>query len=136
LSPFNFKIVNCPIEKNGKVDTQSRYVDRELEGVGENQGLTIGMFKPGHFQLGENEEAFLTCCVIVVKASQVEESSWSKEILERWLLVQYCLGIWNTWKRGQDYLSQQHYSIEDEIVSYVALIYISGSNTLKLQVAH
>jgi len=47
------------------------------------------MFKLEQFQLGENEEALLTCHVMAVKASQVVESSWSKEILEGGLLDQY-----------------------------------------------
>jgi len=86
LSQFNFKIVYRPGEKNGKTDALSRRVDPELEGEGEKQDLTIRMFKPGQFQLGENEEALLTRHVMTVKASQVEESSWSKEILEAGLL--------------------------------------------------
>jgi len=57
-------------------------VDPELEGEGEKKDLKIRMFKPGQFQLGDNEEALLTRHVMAVKASQVEESSWSKEILE------------------------------------------------------
>jgi len=41
------------------------------------------MFKEGQFQqLGEIEEALITRHVMAMKASQVEESSWSKEILE------------------------------------------------------
>jgi len=87
LSEFNFKIVYRPGEKNGKADSLSRRVDPELEGEGEKQDLMIWMFKPGQFQLGENKEALLTRHVMAVKASQVEESSWSKEILEAGLLV-------------------------------------------------
>jgi len=60
LSQFNFKIVYHPGEKNGKADALSRQVDPELEGEGEKQDLTICIFKPGQFQLGENEEALLT----------------------------------------------------------------------------
>jgi len=75
LSQFNFKIVYCPGEKNGKSDALSRRMDPELEGEGEKQDLTIRMFNPGEFQHGENEEALLTRHVIAVKASQVEESS-------------------------------------------------------------
>jgi len=73
-------------------------VDTELEGEGEKQDLTICMFKAGQFQLGENEEALLTHHVMVVKASQVEESGWSKEILEEGLLDQHWLGIRNALK--------------------------------------
>jgi len=71
LSQFNFKIVYRLGEKNGKADALSRRVDPELEGEGEKQDLTIRMFKPGQFQLGENEEALLTRHVMAVKASQV-----------------------------------------------------------------
>jgi len=95
LSQFNFKMVNHPGEKNGKADALSRQVDPELEGEGEKQDLTIRMFKPGQFQLGENEEALLTRHVMAVKASQIEESSWSKKILEAGLLNQHCLCIRN-----------------------------------------
>jgi len=86
LSQFNFQIVYRPGEKNGKVDALSRQVDSELEGKGEKQDLTIRIFKPGQFQLGEKEEALQTCNVMAVKASQVEESSCSREILEAGLL--------------------------------------------------
>jgi len=75
LSQFNFKIVYRPGEKNGKADALSRRVDPKPEGEGQKEGLTILMFKPGQFQLGENEEALLTRHVMAVKASQVEESS-------------------------------------------------------------
>jgi len=54
LSQFNFKIVYCPSEKNGKADALSRRVDPEVEEEGEKQDLTISMFKSGQFQLGEN----------------------------------------------------------------------------------
>jgi len=88
-------------------------VDPELEGEGEKQDLTSRMFKPGQFQLGENEEALLTRHVMAVKASQVEESSWSKEMLEAGLLDQHWLGIRNALKTGQDYTGLQHHGIED-----------------------
>jgi len=64
-------------------------VDPEHAGEGEKQDLTICRFKLGQFQLGENEEGLLTRQVMAVKASQVEESSWSKEILEAGLLDQH-----------------------------------------------
>jgi len=113
LSQFNFKIVYRPGEKNGKADALSHQEDPKLEGEGEKQDLTIRMFKPGQFKLGENEEALLTCHVMAVKASQVEESSWSKEILKAGLLAQHWLGIRNALKTGQDYPGLQHYGIED-----------------------
>jgi len=103
LSQFNFKIVYRPGEKNVEVDVLSRRVDPELEGEGEKQDLTILMFKPGQFQLRENEEALLTRHVMAGKGSQVEESSWSKEILEAGLLDQHWLGIRNALKTGQHY---------------------------------
>jgi len=94
------------------------------------------MFKPGQFQLGDNEEALLARHVMAVKASQVEESSWSKEILEAGLLDQHWLGFRNALKTGQDYPGLQHYGIEDELVTYERRIYIPDSNALKLKVAH
>jgi len=136
LSQFNFKIVYRPGEKNGKAYALSRPVDTELEREGEIQDLTIRMFKLGQFQLGENEEALLTRHVMAVKASQVEESSWSKEIMEAGLLDQHWLGIRNALKAGPDYPGLQHYSIEDEMVTYERHIYIPDSNALKLKVAH
>jgi len=136
LSQFNFKIVYHPCEKNCKADALSCRVDPELEGEGEKQDLTIRMFKPGQFQLGENEEALLTRHVMAVKATQVEESSWSKDILEAGLLDQHWLGIRNALKTGQDYPGLQHYGTEDEMVTYERRIYIPDSNTLKLKVAH
>jgi len=136
LSQFNFQIVYRPGEKNGKADALYRRVDRELEGEAEKQDLTICMFKPGQFQLGENEKALLTRYVMAVKASQVEESSWSKEILEAGLLDQHWLGISNALKTGQDYPGLQHYGIEDEMVTYERRIYIPDRNTLKLKVPH
>jgi len=136
LSWFNFKIVYRPGEKNGKADALSRRVDPELEGEEEKQDLTIRMFKPEQFQLGENEEALLTRQVMAVKASQVEESSWSKEILEAGLLNQHWLGIRNALKTGQDYSCLQHYGIEDAMVTNERRIYIPDSNGLKLNVAH
>jgi len=111
-------------------------VDPELEGEGEKQDLTIRMFKPGQFQLGENEEALLTRHVMAVKATQVEESSWSKEILEAGLRDQHWLSIRNGLKTGQDYPGLQHYGIEDEMVTYERRIYIPDSNALKLKDAY
>jgi len=73
---------------------------------------------------------------MAVKASQVEESSWSKEILEAGLLDQHWLGIRNALKIGQDYPGFQHYGIEDEMVTYERRIYIPESNALKLKVAY
>jgi len=124
------------VKENGKADALSRRVDPELEGEGEKQDLTIRMFIPGQFQLGENEEALLTSYVMAVKDLQVEESSWSKEILEVGLLDQYWLGIRNALKTGQDYPGLPHYSIEDEMVTYECRIYIPDSNALQLKVAH
>ena len=110
-------------------------MDPELEGDGEKQDLTIRMFKTVQFQLGENEESLLNRHVMTVKASQVEESSWSKEILEARLLDPHWLGIRNALKIGQDYPGLEHYEVEDEMVTYERCIYIPDSNTLKLKVA-
>jgi len=46
------------------------------------------------------------------------------------------LGIRNALKTGQDYPGLQHYSIEDEMVTYERRIYISDSKALKLKVGH
>ena len=124
LSKFNYKIVYRSGEKNGKTDSLSCWVDPELKGEGEKQDLTVLMFKPVQFQLGENEEALLTRHVMAVMASQVEESTWTKEILEVALLDQPWLGIRNALRTGQDYPGLQHYGIEDEMVTYKRRIYI------------
>jgi len=73
---------------------------------------------------------------MAVKASQVEESSWSQEILEAGLLDQHWLGIKNALKTGQDYPGLQHYGVEDEMVNYERRIHIPDSNALKLKVAY
>ena len=70
-----------------------------------------------------------------MRASQVEESSWSKGILEVGLLDQHWLGIRNALKTGQNYPGLQHYGIGDEILTYERRIYIPEYNTLKLKVA-
>ena len=60
LREFNFKILYRPGEKNGRADALSLQVDPELEGEGEKQDLTIQMFKPGQFDLGESEGLLVT----------------------------------------------------------------------------
>jgi len=82
LSEFNFKIICHPGERTGKADALSRRVDPELEGEGEMQALTIGMFKPGQLDLGTGEETLVMRQIMAVKASQTEESKWLKKILE------------------------------------------------------
>jgi len=82
LSEFNFNIIYRPGERNGTADALSRPVDPELEGEGEKQDLTIRMFKPGQLDLGTGEETLVMRQIMAVKASQTEESKWSKEILE------------------------------------------------------
>jgi len=95
LIQLNFQIVYHPDKKIGKADAVSCRVDPELEGESEKLDLTIRMFKAGQFQLGKNEKALLTHHVMAVKASQVEESSWSNAILEVGLRDQHWLGIRN-----------------------------------------
>jgi len=73
---------------------------------------------------------------MAVKASQVEESSWWKEILEAGLLDQHWLGIRNALNAGQNYPGLQHYSIDNEMVTYKCCTYILDSNALKLKVAY
>jgi hypothetical protein len=136
LSEFNFKIVYRPGEKNGKADALSRRVDPELEGEGEKQDLTIRMFKPGQFNLGEREEVLVTRHIMAVKALQTEESSWSKDILEAGLLDSDWSGIRKALETGQSYKGLEHYGLEDDLVTYERRIYIPESNSLKLKVAH
>jgi len=69
LSQVNFKIIYRPGEKNGLADVLSRRVDPELQGEGEKQDLKICIFKPGQFQLDENEEALLTRHIMAGKVS-------------------------------------------------------------------
>jgi len=40
------------------------------------------MFKPGQLDLGTGEDTLVTRQIMAVKASHMEESKWSKEILE------------------------------------------------------
>jgi len=136
LSHCNFKIDYRPGEKNGKADALCCRVDPEFEGEREKEDLTIPMFNPEQFQVGDNEEALLTRHVMAVKVSQVEESSWSKEILEAGLLDQYWLGVRNALKTSKDYQDLKHYGIEDEMVTYERRTYILDSNALKLKIAH
>jgi len=96
----------------------------------------IRILKLGQFQLGENEEALITYHVIAVKASQGEESSCSKKILEAELLDQHWLGIRNGLKTGQDYPGYQHYGIEDEMVTCERRLYIRDFNAINLKVAY
>jgi len=136
LSEINFKIVYRPGEKNGKADGLSRRVDPELEGEGEKQDLTIQIFKPSQFDLGESEELLLMRQVMGVKALQIVESSWSKEILEGGLLGSDWSGIRNALVTGQSYKGLEHYGLEDDLVTCERLIYVSESYALKLKVAH
>jgi len=136
LREFNFKIVYRPGEKNGKADALSHWVDPELEGEGEKQDLIIQMFKPGQFDLRESEELLVTPQVMAVKALQMEESSWSKEILEAGFLNSDWSGIRNTLVTGQIYEGLEHYGLEDNLVTYERRICVPESNALKLKVAH
>jgi len=111
-------------------------MDPEVEWEGEKQDLTIRMFNSEEFQLSENEEALLTLHILAVKASQVQESSWSKETLEQSLLDESWWNIRNALKTEQDYLGLQHYGIKEEMVIYEGCIYILDSNALKLKVVH
>jgi len=47
LSEFNFTIIYCPGEKNGKTDTLSCRIDPELKGGGKATHLLITLFNPG-----------------------------------------------------------------------------------------
>ena len=78
-------------------------MDLELKGEGEKQDLTIQMFKPGQFDLGENEELLVTRQIMAVKALQTEESIGLKEILEVGLVDNAWFGIRNVLVTGQSY---------------------------------
>jgi len=136
LSEFNFKIIYRPGERNGKADALSRRVDPELEGEGEKQDLTIRMFKPGQLDLGTGEETLVTRQIMAVKASQTEESKWSKEILEASLQDNTWFRIRNSLKMGKDYTGLEHYGLEDDIVTYEWRLYIPDNNSLKLKVTY
>ena len=103
MCEFNFKIVYCPGEKNGIAHALSCRVDPKLVGEGEKQDITIQMFKPGQFDLGESEELLVTRQIMSVKALKNEKSSWSKEILEAGLLESDRLGIRNALETGQSH---------------------------------
>jgi len=136
LSEFNFKIIYCPGERNGKADALSHQVDPELEREGEKQDLTIRMFKPGQLDLGTGEETLVTRQIMAVKASQTEESKWLKEILEAGLQDNTWLGIRNSLKMGKDYAGLEHYGLEDDMVTYERRLYIPDNNSLKLKVTY
>jgi len=76
------------------------------------------MFKPGQLDLGTGEETLVTRQIMAVKASQTEESKWSREILEAGLQDKTWLGIGNSLKRGKDYAGLEYYSLEDDMVTY------------------
>ena len=129
-----WRLSTVQAKKNGKADARSRRVDPELDGEGEKQDLTIQMFKSGQFDLGESEQLLVTRQVMPVKALQTEESSWWKEILEAGLLDSAWSGIRNTLVKGQSYKWLDHYSLEDDLVTYERRIYVPESNALKLKV--
>jgi len=118
LSEFNFKIIYRPGERNGKAGALSRRVDPELEEEREKQDLTIRMFKSGQLDLGTSEETLVTYQIMAEKASQTEESKWSKKILEAGLQDNTWLGIRNSLKMGKDYAGLEHYGLDDDIVTY------------------
>jgi len=104
LSEFHFKIIYHQGERSGKADALSRRVNPELEGEREKQDLTIRMFKPGQLDRGRGEETLVTHQIMAVKASQMEESKGSKEILEASLQDNTWLGIQNSLNMGKDYV--------------------------------
>ena len=69
---------------------------------------------------------------MVVVASQVEESKWTRQILDagrkdsRWKQIKEALGS------GKE--CEKEYALEDEMVTYRRRIYIPNDNTLKLRV--
>jgi len=136
LSEFNFKIIYRPGERNGKADALSRRVDPELEGEGKKQDLTIRMFKPCQLDLGTSEDTLVMRHIMAVKASQTKESKWLREILEAGLQDNIWLGIRNSLKMGKGYEGLEHYSLEDDMVTYERRLYIPDNNSLKLKVTY
>jgi len=66
----------------------------------------------------------------------MEESKWSKEILEAGLQDNIWLGIRNSLKMGKDYAGLEHYGLEDDMVTYERRLYIPDNNSLKLKVTY
>jgi len=66
----------------------------------------------------------------------MEESKWSKEILEAGLQDNIWLEIQNSLKMGKDYVGQLHYGLEDDMVTYEWRLYIPDNNSLKLKVTY
>jgi len=91
------------------------------------------MFNPGPLDLGTSEETLVTRQIMAVKASQMEESKWSKKILEADLQDNTWLGIRNSLKMGKDYARLEHYGSADNIVIYERPLYIPDNNSLKLK---
>jgi len=73
---------------------------------------------------------------MAVKASQTEESKWSKEILEAGLQDKTWLGIQNFLKMGKDYAGLEHYGLEDDMVTYEQHLYIPDNNSFKLKITY
>jgi len=94
------------------------------------------MFKPGQLDLGTREETLVMRQIMAVKASQTEESKWSKKILKAGLQDNIWFGIRNSLKMGKDYAGLEHYGLEDDMVTYERRLYIPDNNSLKLKVTH
>jgi len=94
------------------------------------------MFKPGQLNLGTGEETLVTRQIMAVKASQTEESKWSKEIREAGLQDNIWLGIQNSLKMDKDYAGLEHSGLEDDMVTYEWRLYIPNNNSLKLKVTY
>jgi len=94
------------------------------------------MFKPGQLDLETGEETLVTRQIMAVKASQTEESKWLEEILEAGLQDNTWLGIRNSLKMGKDYVGLEHYSLENDMVTYERRLYIPDNNSLKWKVTY
>jgi len=69
------------------------------------------MFKPGQLDLGTGEETLVMHQIMAVKASQTEESKWSKKILEAGLQDNTWFRIRNFLKMAKDYAGVQYYGL-------------------------
>jgi len=74
--------------------------------------------------------------IMAEKALQMEESKWSKEILEAGLQDNTWLGIWNFLKIGKDYVGLKHCGFENNMVTYERHLYIPNNNSLNFKVIY
>ena len=84
-------------------------------------------------ELNQEEELLTERSILVVAASQIEESKWTRQILDaggkdsQWKQIKEAL--------GSGKVCETDYALEDEMVTYPRRIYIPNDNRLKLRVA-